>query len=522
MNTIESVNNQDEIDLENKGIQEAEVVETEIFETKENAVNTAEVIRSFVASYEENKNTTPLNEWLKSEFAKYPAVWQDQKELSDTADEVIDSVTRLNKSKEELYAHLDSGKSKESFLVRKIEEGAKAAGVVNVGEYAAQIDKALQSSNDAMWSTVTRGDGLISQQLHLDGFIAEQHHANSFNIDAVTKGSTLRAEVLIPNGSSYNANGVDIVIKDSTTGKTIRRYQAKYGYDADATQKYFDKGDYRGQRKLVPEGQSRHIKNSIEVIELSGVRSKPLSKQNAKLMQQQYQQDQIRREQNIYNWNDINKIDISKKIAKQASIAALMAVAFQGGRILGRRAWNGLTGKNNQSIGEDLREWFKTSIKSAAGVAIQVIVSAALIVAARNGWIKILQEVPVETIAFIAYIGIEYCKIIYKMANGELSMIEGLDAMANVTCSVIGGNYGAFYGGIIGGACTPFCPAIGAVLGSVVGGIIGSCLGEYGYQLSKNIISTALKSLYEIYEYTEEKIAEATEELNRIFNLNFA
>ncbi len=75
----------------------------------------------------------------------------------------------------------------------------------------------------------------MNQQLNLDGFIAEQHHVDTFNLDAVAKGSEYSAEVLQPKPyQTYGKNSVDIVIKDGE-GKIVRRYQAKYGADADAT-----------------------------------------------------------------------------------------------------------------------------------------------------------------------------------------------------------------------------------------------------------------------------------------------
>ena len=79
-------------------------------------------------------------------------------------------------------------------------------------------------------------DGSINQNLNLDGFIFEQHHANTFNMDAVLKGSKYRAEAVQPNpGEVYKKNSVDIVIKDIVSGKQVKRYQAKLCRDSKAT-----------------------------------------------------------------------------------------------------------------------------------------------------------------------------------------------------------------------------------------------------------------------------------------------
>jgi len=304
----------------------------EIFDNEENAQKTSSVIASFVDSYSRQKNTLALDVWLNQEFAKYPEIWADENERQQATLEIIETVQKNNDEKVDLYAHLDKGKSRESWLAKKIEQGATAAGVVSVGQYAEQVDNVLKDANQSTWDTLTRKDGLISQNVNLDGFIAEYHHASSFNIDAVAKGSPYRARVLEPKlGDSYAKNSVDIGIYDAE-GKLVRRYQAKYGADNKATDKLFEKGDCRGQRKLVPKGQADA--NSSEVIEIDGISSKPLSKEEAKALQKQAQQEQ---EIKQYDWNDANRMTIAKEIGKKALVSAAFCAGFQGSRILGRR-----------------------------------------------------------------------------------------------------------------------------------------------------------------------------------------
>ena len=183
-----------------------------------------------------------------------------------------------------------------------------------------------------MLETISTQSGAVNRISNLDGFIAEQHHADTFNLDAAAKGSPLRAEVL----GSQGRNSVDIVIRDGD-GHIVRRYQSKYGQDAEATQHLFEKGDYRGQRKLVPSDQEGDIPQSTDHIEADGVRSKPLTKDEAKRLQEKAQQEQEIRQ---YEWNDVNRIEIAKSIGKQALVGAALTSGFQGARILGRRVWN--------------------------------------------------------------------------------------------------------------------------------------------------------------------------------------
>lgn len=458
----------------------------DLFSNEDDAKKTSGVIASFVHSYTENKDELPIAVWLDKEFSKYPDIWQDETERHETTLTVIKTIQDARNTKVELYDHLDKGKSRESWLARKIEQGASSAGVVNVGKYASTIDNALKNANQKMKDCITRQDGKISMAMNLDGFIAEHHHANSFNIDAVAKGSSYRAKVLDLN----TKNSVDIGIYDGD-GKLVKTYQSKYGANAEKTQELFERGDYSDQEKLVPKGHAQSGSN--EIIEIDGVSSKPLSKEEAKALQSKAQREA---EAKQYDWNDASRINIAKNIGKQALVAAAFTVGFQGARILGRRIFNSLTGKENQSVNKDLKEFFESSIKGSLNVGVQVAVSGALVVAVKSGWlIKVLGKgTPAGQIANIAYVAMENAKCLYKLAKGEMTTVETLDAMGNTSFAAIGGIAGA---AVISGF---FAAPIGIFVGAVVGGMAGSAIGEAIYNGSKSIVKTASKVVESIYE----------------------
>ena len=475
----------------------------DVFGSEDNARNTAGLITSFVSSWERHKHEKAPRIWLADEFRRYPDLWTGEEEIVSTADEVVSGVEQANADKASLHAHLDAGKSKESWLAGKIEQGAAAAGVAKVGDYAAGIDEALKTANDRMLETISTQSGAVNRISNLDGFIAEQHHANTFNLDAAAKGSPLRAEVL----GSQGRNSVDIVIRDGD-GHIVRRYQSKYGQDAEATQHLFEKGDYRGQRKLVPSDQEGDIPQSTDHIEADGVRSKPLTKDEAKRLQEKAQQEQEIRQ---YEWNDVNRIEIAKSIGKQALVGAALTSGFQGARILGRRVWNFLSGKENPPASEDLREFFQGSVKSAKHVGAQTAVSGAVVVAAKNGWIKVLKYTPVGRIVGIVHVGMENAKVLFKLAKGRLNGEEALDAMGNCTASAVGGLAGSGKGAAVGAALGG---PVGAVIGGVVGGIAGSKIGEAVYEGGKAIVKTAGKVLKGAVEGTVNTLKRGVEWLS--------
>lgn len=481
----------------------ADRVAEDVFGGEENARRTVDLIERFVASWERHKHEKSPAEWLRDELRHYPDLWATDAEIVTTADEVVAGVEQAIEAKASLQDHLEQGKSKASWLASSVERGAAAAGAASVGEYAHQIDEALKTANAGMLETLSTQGGAVNMAPNLDGFIAEQHHVDTFNLDAAAKGSPLRAEVLRSQGK----NSVDVVVKGAN-GNVIRRYQAKYGQDAEATQAQFAKGDYRGQRKLVPSDQEGEIPGSTARIEVDGVHSKGLTKADAKRLQEQAQ---LKREAKIYEWNDVNRIEIAKSFAKQALVGAALSCAFEGACVLGRRLWNVLTGQRNRPLSEDMAAFFESSLKSSARVGAQTAVTGAVVVAARNGWIKALQSTPAGRIAGVVHVGIENAKVLYKLFKGEVTTEEALDAMGTTTASAIGGLVGAGKGAAVGALLGG---PVGAVVGAVVGSIAGSKIGEAVWAAGKAIVKTAVKVVERVVEGAVEVVDGVLKVLN--------
>lgn len=451
-------------------------------------------VHEFVSDYAHKDAGTTDKQFLVKKFSGYPELFKDNEEIEKTATDIVEAVYTYETNKHELDAHIASGKRRESWLARKIEQGAEVSGAVSVAQYAQHIDTAIENANNAMMKTIHNLDGSINQNPNLDGLIAEQHHASTFNIDSAVKEKNFTAEPLESNGK----NSVDVVVRDER-GQIVRKYQSKYGKDAETTEGYFEKGDYRGQRKLVPEGQGDQIKNANEKIEFTDYKSKnpekiestPLSKEEAKAKQEQAQKEGKIDE---YTWNDANKGVIARKIGGRAALSAAFAIGLQGARIVGRRIWNWITGQENQSVEEDVKEFAVSAIKSGASAGVTVATSGALTVAARSGWLgKLLMKTPAGHIAAAACVGIENVKVLYKFAKGELTGEEAIDQAGRATCSVLGGMAlgakGASIGASIGTVFGPVGTAIGGIAGGLIGGIAGSTVGEAVFSAGKKIVS---------------------------------
>ena len=134
----------------------ADRVAKEVFGTEDDARNTAGLIASFVSSWEQRKHGKSPAAWLADEFRRYPDLWIGEEEIVSTAAEAS------------LLAHLDAGRSKASWLVRKIEQGAAAAGASNVDDYAANLGQPLETANSGMYDAITIRSGAVNRVPHLD------------------------------------------------------------------------------------------------------------------------------------------------------------------------------------------------------------------------------------------------------------------------------------------------------------------------------------------------------------------
>lgn len=339
-------------------------------------------------------------------------------------------------------------------------------------KYLQNLDHALDTANESLYRTIHTQAGAISQNPHLDGFIAEQHHAQTFNLNAEAAGSPYRAKVLEPAGNGYAKNSVDIVIVDDSS-HVVRRYQSKYCKDAEATAKAFEHGDYRGQQKLVPEGQEQDIAKKVTtVIEApDGTTSSPLSKERAKELQDEAQSGKW----NDLNWNEYKAKDLAIGIGKQAGQAALMGAAVGVGFDVARKVWNG-----EEIKGEELVE---TAIVSGTDFGVKVAAAGALKIGAEKEIIKAIPKgTPAGTIANIAHVAIENVKIVGKMVAGELSAKEGFEKMEQTTVATVAGistsTKGAAIGATIGTVFGPVGTAAGGFIGGTVGYMAGSKVGE--------------------------------------------
>lgn len=458
------------------------------------------VYKKFIESYISNRDVLSVEEWLSMELREslpeYP-----ENEGNEIRDQIVTTLKANEANQMSLSSAIQNGSSKESWFASVAKKFTSHMSTAESVKYLYDLDNAVKSANESLSNVLTTQSGNVSQNPNLDGFIGEGYHAQTLNLNAQARGSKFRAKVLQPDGKGYTKNSVDIVIKNAN-GKNVGRYQSKYGIDSESTLKLFKKGDYRGQRKLVPDGQEGDIPNSTNVLEApDGTTSNPLSKRNAKVLQKEAQSGQW----NELNWNEYKAKDLAIGIGKQAGYAALLGAAIGSGFYIVEKVRKGEKINGGEIIEIALTSGADSGIKAAVAGALKVGVEKGLIGAIPKG-------TSAGTIASIAFIAVEYAKILVKVATGEITVKEGIEKMEQTTIvTLVGMAFGFGALALIGGALA----LIGSPL-ALIGGpttFVGFIVFTIGYMVGSSIADKFLvKGMQMVSEAAKIEIKERFKE----------
>lgn len=467
------------------------------------------ILQRFLKSYSARDKAVSDEEWLAKALGE--ALPEESPEaVQALSREILAGVKTWDENMASLNEAVLRGKNESQWLADKLQDAAVGVSVADYGNYLSEIDQVLAANNQAMMEAITTKSSTINMNPNLDGFLAEQEIANSFNREAALANSPYRAEALKPApGAAYGKNSVDIVIRDTRKGaqNIVRRYQAKYGGDAEKTAKYLLEGDYRGQRGLVPQGQKQAVADKLaksgsqqkvsDYIESpDGVRSRPLSKAQAERHRDRVQDGKNLRQE---SWTTYNTRELALNIGKQAAFAGVAGAALGTGVYLAEKAWRG------EKITAD--EVIDVALTTGADAGVKAAAAGALTVAVRRGFISIIPKgTPAGMLANIAAVGIENAKIAGKYFAGEISGKEALDRMGRTSTAMMYGLNYAATGWAIGSAVGSLLPlpivgsVIGGFIGSTVGYIAGSKIGNAMYSGAKKLVSGAKKVVKNVWE----------------------
>lgn len=458
-----------------------------LFWTGELSKLIAEFVKGF-SSHSDEKNTV----WLKN-LMKVHLPQMEKDDIDAFIHDVEYSLNVAEEKKSSLAKAMSNGRAKENWFAAEMRKVISKLPTENAVQYMESVDSALRNANAKLYDSLKTKSGLVNMNPKLDGFIAEQYHAGTFNMNATAAGSKYRAEVLMPEGKTFAKNSVDIVVKDSTTGKVVQRYQSKYCKNPTATQSAIDKGDYVGQQYLVAEGQSNSVRSkaSETIVAPDGVSSNSLPKSRAEQMRDEAQSGSW----NDLNWNEYKTKDLLVGVGKLACMAGLQSAAIGAGL----KVVENLI-KDGEVHGDEVVE---AALETGADATVKCAAAGALKVAVEKGIVDFIPKgTPASTVANMAFMAVENVKTLSKVATGEMDVRQGIDAVECTTVSCVAGlaassataeACAAGLGSVFG----PAGAAVGAVVGGTVGYVGGSVLGETyvkGAQKVRDLVFEGVKT----------------------------
>ncbi|WP_035189580.1 hypothetical protein [Ligilactobacillus equi] len=485
--------------IHDEKISEEEIIEEFLkFENPLSEQETRDIIkfsRNFLKDYAKISDKDDIEQWITTELKKeLPNKTND--EVSQISLEITKSLQTTEEMKTSLQKAKSQGRSSSGWLSSTLKSYMSKKSLESQVAYLEKLDTRISRANEEMLHTIKTSKSNfreVSQNRNLDGFIAEQQHVNLFNLKAAESGSDLRASVVQPKGSTYTKNGFDIVIKNEKN-KIIHQYQLKYGKTAQDTIKLLEKGDYRNQILVVPENQvaevSSHFPNKTvqATIGEGKNQSVPLTKDDAKKLQDQVQNEKLSLDA---DWSNYSMKEVSNVIVKNATSAGLMGAAIGAGT----NALSSLA--QGESI--ESEKVIKEALVSGADMGIKSALAGALKVASEKGMIRAIPKgTPPSTIANIAFVAVENVKAFSKVASGEYTIREGIDAMCETTTSCVAGlavsSLGAAsLGAAIGTVLGPVGAAVGSVIGGAVGYAAGSSIGKAVTKVTHKVRNDTVK-----------------------------
>jgi len=443
-------------------------------------------------------------EWSQLYFKKRLPEKSDN-EIQLWAEEIETSIAKIDEKRASILAARKNGLGVNDWFAKDMQGNIAQMSSQDAAAYLKNLDAAVSKINQEWAETVLTKSGAVNNNPYLDGFIAETHHVNSFNADAVAKGSQYRAEVVRPEGGVYQKNSVDIVIKDGN-GNIVKRYQSKFGQSAEETQGLFEHGDYTGQEKLVPKGQD--VAGSTDRIEMDGVGSSPLSKNDAKSIQNEAQSSG---KPPTENYNVFDQKVLLKEVGKNAAIAGVIGAGMSAAFDVGMKLIK------DEDI--ELKEVALAAVKGGGEAAVITGAATAIKIGIEKDVLKkagemvfnnptILKKTPLGHIIAAVHIGVSNVKTMFKIGNGEMTLREGIEEIEVNTAAGVGGVLGAVdgmaAGAAIGTILGPIGTTVGGFVGGVVGGLAGSTVGRAVAKGVQKVREVVVKTVTKTWEKVKE------------------
>ena len=456
--------------------QEAEVFDSYCVEKiwpEEKAKQFFQIEKAFLKSYAASQEV-PLAQWLAQELHKQLPE-KSANEVEAISSEIISALQTAEEMKASQQKAIAIGRSKESWFASKVMQATADMPISKRAEYLQSLEEAIKSANEATYKVIA----------------AENGSSNSASASA-TGAKTEAAEKRQESNSALNIGKQACHAGVQTAAATVGR---------DIAQKVLNGEEIDGDevvKKAVDAGVGEAVKVAVDgatkVAEEKGWIS-----HEAKAEATEKRQQESGRQSNSgsseakpkIKENEYTLKNTALSIGRQACYAGVQNAAVAVGRDLAQKVING------EEIEGD--EVVKKAVDAGVDEGVKVAVAGAIRVAGEKGLIPQIQQLKGgsgNVCANVAFVAIENVKVAKQVADGRLTVHEGLEVMAQTTGACVAGiavaaKGGAIVGSALGSLVGPAGTAIGGFVGNAAGYIAGSTIGGAVMQGAKELYNTA-------------------------------
>ena len=387
----------------------------------------AHVFRDFLQSYFEKDTGISDQEWLKGKLQEAGIDLNEEALEKYTAD-LVGSVESFSESLRSLEKSKAEGKTADEWLQEKIKESGREVPA----EEIQQVNAALLQANQRVVRNLKAEEVGQTVNTSVADITVEQKLIDDFNEKAVADGDRYEAVVDKPEeGSVYGRNLFDVVIRDKITGEKLESYQVIYGTDLQETIELVDNATSAGQIIVVPEGMVEAVQDACPFKDIAdhiggtgrvAVESTALSLSETEVL-----------------FQEEPKPFISKLLADpEESVKEFADTAFSTGVLTA-----GFTEGFERLAGSQEVEEFNASdilertLLSKDNDGLKTVAAGALATAVHRGLVTALpKNVPPVVVANIASVGVENVKVLSQVAEGTITVDEGLEHMGNMNVAM--------------------------------------------------------------------------------------
>lgn len=452
--------------------QEAEVFDSYCVEKiwpEEKAKQVFQIEKAFLKSYAASQSQeVPLAQWLAQELHKQLPK-KSANEVEAISNEIISALQTAEEMKASQQKAIAIGRSKESWFASKVMQATADMPIPKRAEYLQSLEEAIKSANEATYKVIAAENG-------------SSNSASASTAGAQTEAAEKRQESNSALNIGKQACHAGVQTAATTAGKNIAQ-KVINGEEID--------GD-EVAKKAVDAGVDEAVKVAVagatKVAEEKGWIPREANEKRQQESGRQSNSGSSEAKPKIKE-NEYSLKVTALSIGRQACYAGVQNAAVAVGRDLAQKVLNG------EEIDGD--EVIKKAVDVGVDEGVKVAVAGAVRVAGEKGLIPQIQQLKGgsgNVCANVAFVAIENVKVAKQVADGKLTVHEGLEVMAQTTGACVAGiavaaKGGAIVGSALGSVIGPWGTAIGGFVGNAAGYIAGSTIG--------GVVMQGAKALYD-------------------------